>query len=62
MKTIETYSRGLELIRDFHKAWSKNEKDRNNQRINERMEAIIDSHDLTLEEYYYWSKQSRSIL
>ncbi len=59
MKTIETYSRGLELLRDIWRAWALNEAARGvnrNKEINARMADVKEKHELTWDEYYYWTK------
>lgn len=58
MKTIETYSRELELIKDLFDAWHLNRKDYDNQRVTSRMEAIKTKHNLNWEEYHYWCNEA----
>ncbi len=59
-RTIEQYSRGAELHRAILKMWQANaDTPLNHERstlINERIESLMGAFDLTLPEWYYWSR------
>jgi len=61
-RTFEQYSRGAELVRAIRKLWQENEKLQGfgrNHLVNDNIEALMDDFDLTLDEWFYWSKTVR---
>ena len=58
-RSIERFSRGLELVRAIRRMWKCNEKVHNNQLINSRIQAIVDEYDLRLPEWFYWCDLAR---
>jgi len=63
-RSVEHYSRGLELAKAIQRMWDLNDRERpympwpTSQIINPRIEAIIREFDLTVEEWHYWCKNA----
>jgi hypothetical protein len=67
-RTIEVFSRGLELVRAIERMWALNAKEtwRGNNVVGwvppsvaivERIKAVMAEFDLTLPEFHYWCRQ-----
>lgn len=60
-RSMEQFSRGLELIKAIHKMWDLNDRERpympwpKSQIINPRIMAIVKEFDLTVDEWHYWA-------
>ena len=53
-RTVERFSRGLELVRAIHSVWDANE-------LIPRIEALLREFDLTVPEWHYWANQAAEV-
>lgn len=63
-RQIETYDRGLELIRAIQILWARNQHDRrfiSNATTNQRIANLAAEFDLTVAEWHYWCRITRNL-